>query len=69
MHARVQVPKIRLEIPPVLVPRHAVHPRRGPRPQREERRPQASDIDVVQKRGEPHIPVPARQPAHATKLT
>jgi hypothetical protein len=69
MHARVQVSQVLLEILPVLVPRHAVHPRRGPRPKREVRRPQAIDIDVVQKRGEPHILVPTRQLAHATKLT
>jgi hypothetical protein len=44
-------------------------PRRGLRQKREVRRPQAIDIDVMQERGEPHILVPARQPAHATKLT
>ena len=69
MNPGVKIPKVILEIAPVLVPRHAVHPRRGLRPKREVRRPQTVDIDVMQERGEPHILVPTRQLAHATQLT
>ena len=29
MHPSVQIPKVLLEILPVLLPRHAIHPRRG----------------------------------------
>ena len=55
MNPGVQIPKVLLEILPVVVPRHAVHPRRGLRPKREVRRPQAIDVNVMQERGEPHI--------------
>jgi len=65
----VQVPKIRFEVLPVVVPRHVVHPRRGLRPKHEVRRPQAIDINAMQERGEPHILVLPRQLAHATQLT
>ena len=69
MHTGVEIPKVVLEIQPVLTPRHAVHPRSGLRPKREVRRPQALNVDMVQKRGEPHILVLPRQLAHTTKPT
>jgi len=69
VHPGVQVPKIRFEVLPVVVPRHVVHPRRGLRPKHEVRRPQAIDINAMQERGEPHILVLPRQLAHATQLT
>jgi hypothetical protein len=69
MNPSMEIPNVVLEIQPVLTPRHAIHPRRGPRPKREIRRPQAIDINVMQKRGEPHILLLPRHPAHATKLT
>jgi hypothetical protein len=69
MNPSMEIPNVVLEIQSVLTPRHAIHPRRGPRLQRLIDRPQAIDINVMQKRGEPHIPLLPRHPAHATKLT
>src|SRR6188472_861267 len=46
-----------LEILAVILPRHAVHPGRGLGPKRPVGRPQAIDIDMVQERSEPRIPV------------
>jgi hypothetical protein len=65
----MEIHEVVLKPQPVVMPRHAIHPRRGLRPKREVRRPQAIDSDVVQKRGEPHIPVLPRHLAHAAKLT
>jgi hypothetical protein len=64
----MQIPKLRLQIQPVLMPRHTIHPGRGLRPKREVRRPQAIDRDVMQERGEPHLLIPARHPAHAIQI-
>jgi hypothetical protein len=69
MHARVQILEVGLEIPPVLVPRHAVHPRRRLRPKREVRQPETIDIDVMQERHEPRVLVRCCHSPHATKLT
>ena len=44
MNPGVQIPKVRLEVLPVLRPRHAVDPRRGLRADRPIRRPQAIDV-------------------------
>ena len=65
----MQVPKIRLEIQPVLVPRHAVHPGSGLRPKRQERHPEAIDVDVVQERSELRVLVRLRDLAHAIQRT
>jgi hypothetical protein len=65
MHARVQALEVFLQILPVLVPRDAVHPRRGLRANRPIRRPKTIDVNVMQKRGEPHILIRARHMAHA----
>ncbi len=54
---------------PVLVPRHAIHPRCGLRPKREVRRPQAIDVDMMQERREPRFLIRCCHSAHATKLT
>ena len=64
MHAPVQVPEMCLQVKPVLMPRDTVHPRRGLRPKREVRRPQAVDIDVMQERGELRVLVLFRDPSH-----
>ena len=69
MDPSMQIPKIRLEIQPVVRPRHAIHSRSGLRPQREVRRPQAIDIDVMQERREPRILVLPRRSAHTIQVT
>ena len=69
MNPGMQIPKVLLEIQPVLTPRHAIDPRSGLRADREVRRPQTIDINVMQERGEPHILVLPRHPAHAIQLT
>jgi hypothetical protein len=53
----MQVLEVALQVPPVLHPRHVVHPRRGPRIQRPISRPETIDINMVQERGEPRFPV------------
>ena len=65
----MQIPKILFKILPVVLPRHAVHPRRGPGLQRPIRRPQAVDVDVVQERGEPRFLIRCCHSAHTTKPT
>src|ERR671919_3047995 len=60
-----EIAKVLFEILPVVVPRHLLHARRGLRVQRPVGRPQTIDIDVVQQRGEPHIPVLPCDSAHA----
>ena len=67
MHSPVQIHEVLLENLPVLVPRHAIHPRRGLRPKREVRLPEAIDIDMMQERGEPHILVLPRHTAHTNQ--
>ena len=73
MDPSVQIPEVVLQIPPIVLPRHAVHPGRGPRVQRPIGRPEAIDIDVMQERGEPRLlvraaPFGARDPAHWARL-
>jgi hypothetical protein len=65
----VKIPKVLLQIPPVVPPRHTVHPRRGVRADRPVRRPQAIDGHVMKERREPCIVVLPRHLAHAAKLT
>jgi hypothetical protein len=65
----VKIPKIVLEIHPVVRPRDTVHPRRGLRRKREVRHPEAVDVDVVQERGEPRFLVCCCHSAHTTKRT
>ena len=69
MDPGVQIPKVRLQALPVILPRHAVHPRRGLGLKRPIRRPQAINVNMVQKRGEPHVPVLLRYSAHAIQRT
>ena len=65
----VQIAKVRLEIRPVVPPRHAVHPRRGLRADRPIRRPQAINVNMVQQRGEPRVLVLPCRLAHASQIT
>jgi hypothetical protein len=60
-----QSQEIRLQVLPVVLPRHAIRSRRSLGLQRPIRRPQAIDVNVVQERGEPHILVLLRHSAHA----
>jgi hypothetical protein len=64
----VQIPKVVLEILPVFPPRHPVHPGSRVRAKRPIRLSETVDGDVMQKRGEPHIPIPARQLAHTVQV-
>ena len=61
----MQIAKVRIEILPVVLPRHPVHPGRGLRVQPPVSRPQAVDVDMVQERGEPHLLVLLCDSAHA----
>jgi hypothetical protein len=60
MNPSMQIPKILFKILPVVLPRHAVHPRRGLGLQRPIRRPQAIDVNVAQERREPRFLVRLR---------
>ena len=51
----MQTAKVCFEVFAVVLPRHAVHPRRGLGLKRPVGSPQALDVDVVQERGEPRI--------------
>ncbi|HTP29553.1 MAG TPA: hypothetical protein VMK12_28285 [Anaeromyxobacteraceae bacterium] len=64
----MQIPKVGLEIQPVLPPRHTVHPGGRVPADRQVRLPQTVDGDVMQERGEPHLLVPSRHLAHAIQL-
>jgi hypothetical protein len=65
----MQIAKVRFEIKPVFVPRHAVDPRRGLRTQCPVGRPEAIDIDVMQQRGELRVLVLYCATAHAIQRT
>jgi hypothetical protein len=65
----VKVPKVLLEILPVVLPRDPVHPGSGLGLKRPVGRPQAIDVNVVQERGEPRFPVRSRHSAHTVQPT
>jgi len=69
MDTGTQITKIRLEICPIVPPRHAIHSRGSARTDRPIRLPQTIDSHVVKKRGEPHILISARQLAHTIQIT
>jgi len=69
MNPGMQIPEVVLQILPVVAPRHAIDPRRGIRADRPIRRPQAINVDVMQERGEPRVPVLPRHLAHAIQVT
>ena len=69
VNTSVQIPKVGFEIQPVLLPRYAVHPGSRVRTDRPVRLPQAVDGHVMKKRGEPHLLVLTRHPAHAIQIT
>ena len=65
----MQIAKVCFEILPVVLPRHLVHPRRRPRAQRPVGGTQTVNVDVVQERREPRIPVLACDSAHTIQRT
>jgi hypothetical protein len=69
MDPGVQIPEVVLQVPPIVLPRQVIDPGRGPRVQRPIGLPETIDIDVVQERGEPCLPIRPRLAAHATKRT
>src|ERR1039458_8828081 len=69
MNPGMEILKVDLQLCPVVLPRHAVHPRRGLGLQRPIGRPKAIDVDMVQERGEPRFLVRCCHSAHTTKLT
>jgi len=68
MNPGMQIPKLRFEIVPVVLPRDAVHPRRGRGLQRPIGRSQAVDVNVMQERREPRFLVRSCRSAHAIQL-
>jgi hypothetical protein len=68
MDPGVQIPKVLLEMLPVVPPRDPVDSRGGARADRPIRLPQTIDADVMKERGEPHIPVLPRHPAHTIQI-
>jgi hypothetical protein len=67
-HPVVEIFEVILELHPVVMPPHPVHSRRGARADRPVGLPQAVDGEMVQKRGETHIPVRSRQLAHTIQF-
>ena len=64
----MQIAKVRLEIQPVVTPRDIIDSRGGVRTDRPIRVAQAINAHVMQKRGEPHIPVLPRHLAHTIQI-
>jgi hypothetical protein len=69
MDPTVQILEVRLQVLPVVLPRHAVYARRGFGLQRPIGRPQTIDRNVMQKRGEPCLLVCLCDVAHAIQRT
>ena len=69
MNPCMEIPKVVLEIPAVVLPRDAIHPRRGLGLQSPIRRPQAIDVNVVQERGEPRFLIRCCHSAHTIQPT
>jgi len=65
----VEVLEIGLEARLVILPCHPVHARSGLALEREERRPECVDVEMVKKRGEPlFLPLPCSLPYAAQRL-
>jgi len=65
----VEVLEVGLEVRLVVLPCHPVHARSGLALEREERRPECVDVEMVEKRGEPlFLPVPCSLPYAAQRL-
>jgi hypothetical protein len=64
----MKIAKVRFEVLAVVLPRHAIDPRRGLGLERPVGSPQAFDVDVVQERGESCILVLLCHSAHAIQL-
>src|SRR6476469_3500692 len=69
VQSRVQVPEVGLQLLPVGLPGHPVHPRRRRRTNRPVGGPQPVEIDMVQQRGEPCLLVLSCYLAHTSQRT
>src|SRR5215472_5874526 len=69
LYPLMQVPQVRFQALPVVLPPHPVHPRRGLRAYLPVGPPQAFNGDMVQKRGEPRVLIPSRYLAHTVQRT
>src|SRR5947209_6031288 len=69
LHPLMQIGQTSLQIPPVIHPRHPIHPGRRLRANRPVRRPQSGDAGVVQQRGKPRTLVPSCHLTHTTERT
>jgi hypothetical protein len=69
MDPGMQIPKVLIEIQPVVPPRDSINPRSGVRADRPIRLPQTIDRHVMKERSEPHIPVLPRHLAHTIQIT
>jgi hypothetical protein len=68
-HPLMQISQTSLQIPPVIPPRHPIHPGRRLRADRPVRRPQSGDADVVHQRGKPRTLIPPYHLTHTTQRT
>ena len=69
MDLSAEVLEVELEVRLVVLPSHPVHARSGLALEREERRAECVDVEVVEKRGEPlFLPVPCGLPYAAQRL-
>ena len=65
----VEIHEPKLDLHFVVLPRHAIHASGGPALERQERRPEHVDVDVVQERGEPfRLPLPRGLPYAPQRL-
>jgi hypothetical protein len=69
MKPPVQGHEVLLQILPVGLPGHPVHPRSGLGAQCPVGHPEAVEVDMVQQRREPRVPVPSCRVAHTVQLT
>src|SRR5690625_83224 len=65
----MQVPQVRPQVLLIGPPRHLVHSRRGLRADRRKSPPQTTQIDVMQQRREPRLPVLSCNLAHTIQRT
>jgi site-specific DNA recombinase len=69
LHPLVQILQVDLQVLPVTGPGHPIHPWRRVRADRPVRRPEPTQRDVVQQRGEPRILVPSCYLTHTAQRT
>jgi hypothetical protein len=67
LHPLMQIGQTSLPIPPVVPPRHPIHPGRRLRANRPVRRPQSGDRDVVPQRSKPRTLISSCHLTHTTQ--